>query len=57
MSDDEVVGLAGQGGQGVLAVPVVYNGWVQKLPAAWRSQLTGKQRSPIRKAARCPTAS
>jgi hypothetical protein len=36
----------GQGGQGVLPVPNVYNGWVQKLPAAWRLQLTPAQRNP-----------
>jgi DNA-binding beta-propeller fold protein YncE len=46
-ADDTVVGLPGQGGQGVLAVPVVYNGWVQKLPEAWASELTCAQRSPL----------
>ena len=46
-TDDRVSGLAGQGGQGVLAIPVVYNGWVQKLPAAWSSQLSCRQRNPL----------
>ena len=46
-TDDAVSGLAGQGGQGVLAVPVVYNGWVQNLPPQWSSKLTACQRSPL----------
>lgn len=28
--DDRVIGYAGQGGQGVLAIPNVYEGWIQK---------------------------
>jgi hypothetical protein len=31
-TDDTVSGNPGMGGQGVLPVPNVYNGWVQKLP-------------------------
>ena len=46
-SDDRVVALAGMGGQGVLAIPVPYNGWVQQLPAAWKSLLTPAQINPI----------
>jgi len=46
-ADDGVVKYAGMGGQGVLAVPLVYNGWVQKLPPAWSARLTCKQRNPI----------
>jgi DNA-binding beta-propeller fold protein YncE len=46
-TDDNVSALAGQGGQGVLAVPVVYNGWVQKLPASWSSKLSCRQRDPL----------
>jgi len=49
VSDDQVVGLAGMGGQGVLAIPVPYNGWVQQLPAAWKAQLTPAQINPIGK--------
>jgi DNA-binding beta-propeller fold protein YncE len=45
--DDTIVGLAGMGGQGVLPIPVVYNGWVQNLPAAWSAQLTARQRNPF----------
>ena len=30
VQDDTVIGNKGMGGQGVLAVPVVYNGWVQQ---------------------------
>jgi hypothetical protein len=46
-SDDKVVSLAGTGGQGVLAIPNVYNGWVQNLPAEWRDGLTPAQLSPV----------
>jgi hypothetical protein len=45
--DDRITGLAGMGGQGVLAIPVPYNGWVQNLPAAWKSLLTPEQRNPF----------
>ncbi len=46
-NDDKVVGNRGQGGQGVLPVPNVYNGWVQELPIGYRAQLTRQQRNPI----------
>jgi DNA-binding beta-propeller fold protein YncE len=46
-SDDSVAALAGMGGQGVLPVPNVYNGWVQNLPRAWKFQLTHDQRHPF----------
>lgn len=39
--------LAGMGGQGVLPVPNVYNGWAQKLPKSFCDQLSPEQRSPI----------
>ena len=42
-----MTGLAGQGGQGVLAIPLVYNGWVQNLPSEWSSKLTACQRAPM----------
>jgi len=45
--DDVISGNAGMGGQGVLAIPVVYNGWVQNLPAFWKNQLTYAQRNPF----------
>jgi DNA-binding beta-propeller fold protein YncE len=45
--DDTISGNRGMGGQGVMAVPNVYNGWVQELPGAYKAQLTGKQRNPI----------
>ncbi len=45
--DDTVSGLSGFGGQGVLAVPNVYNGWVQNLPAVWKAGLTPEQQNPI----------
>jgi YVTN family beta-propeller protein len=49
--DDRIVGNAGMGGQGVLAIPVVYNGWVQNLPAEWKALLTPAQQNPIGPAA------
>ncbi|HET9364179.1 MAG TPA: beta-propeller fold lactonase family protein [Candidatus Angelobacter sp.] len=45
--DDKIVGLNGMGGQGVLAIPVVYNGWVQNLPAAFKQLLTPDQLNPF----------
>ena len=48
-SDDSVSALAGMGGQGVLPIPLVYNGWVQKLPGFWNHQLTKEQRHPFPK--------
>ena len=47
-TDDTVTANAGMGGQGVLAIPVIYNGWVQKLPQSWKNQLTEKQINPIK---------
>jgi YVTN family beta-propeller protein len=46
-TDDRVVGNDGMGGQGVLAVPNVYNGWVQNLPAAFKQLLTPGQQNPF----------
>ncbi|MGQ0774706.1 MAG: copper oxidase [Pseudonocardiales bacterium] len=45
--DDTVVDHVGLGGQGVLAIPLVYNGWSQQIPAAWRQDLTCRQINPI----------
>jgi hypothetical protein len=45
--DDTVIGNAGMGGQGILPIPVVYNGWVQKLPPTWKNQLTPSQQNPF----------
>lgn len=47
VNDDTVIGNAGMGGQGVLPVPVVYNGWVQNLPTSWCNLLAPQQRNPI----------
>jgi DNA-binding beta-propeller fold protein YncE len=46
-NDDAISGNYGQGAQGVMPIPNVYNGWVQKLPADWCGQLTVSQRSPF----------
>ncbi|MBH0189813.1 MAG: hypothetical protein HP494_19690 [Nitrospira sp.] len=48
-SDDPITGNRGQGGQGILPVPNVYNGWVQQLPDSYKAQLTKKQQNPIGK--------
>ncbi|HEV3468660.1 MAG TPA: hypothetical protein VG148_05020 [Pyrinomonadaceae bacterium] len=45
--DANITGHAGMGGQGILAIPVPYNGWVQKLPSVWKSQLTPSQINPV----------
>jgi DNA-binding beta-propeller fold protein YncE len=37
----------GMGGQGVLPIPLVYNGWVQNLPGEWKEKLTKQQLNPF----------
>jgi DNA-binding beta-propeller fold protein YncE len=46
-STDLKPAYAGMGGQGVLPIPLVYNGWVQNLPTNWKAKLTDKQLHPI----------
>jgi len=54
VQDDTVIGNRGMGGQGVLAVPNVYNGWVQQWVQncktkdcnSWKKQLTSTQKNP-----------
>ena len=46
-TDAAITGNRGMGGQGLLTIPVVYNGWVQNLPDSWKNQLTSSQRNPI----------
>ncbi|HQU62866.1 MAG: copper oxidase [Nitrosomonas sp.] len=46
-SDDRITAHDGMGGQGLLPIPVVYNGWVQNLPKSWKDQLTPQQRDPL----------
>jgi YVTN family beta-propeller protein len=45
--DDKPTKWIGQGGNGVEIYPVVYNGWVQKLPESEKANLTCKQREPL----------
>ncbi|HVW40236.1 MAG TPA: copper oxidase [Amycolatopsis sp.] len=45
--DGTVSGRAGYGGQGVLPIPLVYNGWVQQNQGDWRKMLTCQQLNPI----------
>jgi hypothetical protein len=47
LKDDTPTLNKGMGGQGVLAIPLPYNGWVQNLPAFWKEQLTPDQQQPI----------
>jgi hypothetical protein len=51
-SDDSSEGdyTDGQGGNGVFAYPVAYNGWVQTMPDSWKAQMTCRQREPLSKA-------
>src|SRR6266545_5643711 len=47
-TDDHVIANAGMGGQGVLPIPLVYNGWVQNVPNTPPfNQLTCEQRNPL----------
>jgi hypothetical protein len=47
-TDDTVVDYAGFGGQGVLPLPLAYEGWVEHAPDnAWTAELTCKQRHPL----------
>ena len=46
--DDAVTDYAGMGGQGVLPIPLAYEGWVERAPKnAVNNQLTCKQRNPL----------
>jgi len=47
LTDDAPTLNRGMGGQGVLAIPLPYNGWVQNLPQIWKDQLTPEQQQPI----------
>ncbi|OQW30081.1 MAG: copper oxidase [Nitrospira sp. SG-bin1] len=46
-TDDTITGHRGMGGQGILTIPVVYNGWVQNLPDNWKKQLAPSHLNPI----------
>jgi DNA-binding beta-propeller fold protein YncE/plastocyanin len=47
-TDDRIIANAGMGGQGVLPIPLVYNGWVQNVPNTPPfDQLTCEQRNPL----------
>lgn len=45
-TDDKITDLEGTGGQGVLAIPNVYDGWVQNLPSYWKGLLPEEQQNP-----------
>lgn len=42
-----ITGQDGFGGMGVVAIPLVYNGWSQQVPEPWRSKLTPAQLNPV----------
>jgi DNA-binding beta-propeller fold protein YncE len=44
---NEAEDYEGMGGQGVLPIPLVYNGWVQNLPNEWKDELTDDQLDPL----------
>lgn len=46
-ADDAIAGNRGMGGQGILTIPVVYNGWVQNLPQSWKNELAPSHLNPI----------
>jgi DNA-binding beta-propeller fold protein YncE len=46
-ADDKITGNYGMGGQGVMPIPNVYNGWVQKLPNSFCPLLTTEQKNPL----------
>ncbi|WP_020574263.1 hypothetical protein [Actinopolymorpha alba] len=53
-TDDKIVDYAGMGGQGVLALPLAYNGWSQTAPTSGPlAGLTCAQRNPISVKANC----
>ena len=47
VDNDSITGNRGMGAQGVMPIPTVYNGWVQKLPRAWKLQLTRGAKASI----------
>jgi len=52
--DDSVSDFNGFGGQGVMTVPLAYEGWVEHAPKnAVNNQLTCKQRNPIKFKTKC----
>jgi len=46
-SDDNTIALDGTGGQGVLAIPNPYPGWVYNLPPFYTGMLTMEQQDPL----------
>lgn len=53
--DGTISEFDGFGGQGVLPIPLAYEGWVQRIPDnAVNSQLTCRQRNPVDFATQCP---
>ena len=55
LTDDTVTGLDGMGGQGVLALPNIYGGWIEETVASptlsgdvqtWIGQLSDQQKNP-----------
>jgi FtsP/CotA-like multicopper oxidase with cupredoxin domain/DNA-binding beta-propeller fold protein YncE len=38
-NDNPIIGYDGMGGQGILAIPNVYDGWVDNLPSYWQDRI------------------
>ncbi|MBI3046823.1 MAG: copper oxidase [Acidobacteria bacterium] len=47
LRDATITGNEGMGGQGILPIPVVYNGWVQNLPQSWKDELEPAHLDPF----------
>ncbi|MFC7614496.1 cupredoxin domain-containing protein [Actinokineospora soli] len=54
-NDGTITKWAGFGGQGVLPIPLAYEGWAQRVPSnPVNDQLTCRQRNPVAFATACP---
>ncbi|HVK19757.1 MAG TPA: copper oxidase, partial [Actinokineospora sp.] len=54
-NDGTITKWAGFGGQGVLPIPLAYEGWAKRVPSnAVNDQLTCRQRNPVEFASVCP---
>ena len=51
--DDTVVDYMGMGGQGVLPLPLAYEGWVQTMPRSFTKGFTCRQMNPVKYAKKC----
>jgi hypothetical protein len=52
-TDGTITGLSGMGGEGIIAFPLAYEGWVENVPKSEAAELTCKQRHPLTFAKAC----